>query len=85
MFADANLTSFICDYCRLVVIGNARTHEIEALMDEELQTVTHDKLKPYYALTAIAERCRRSASSPRCSASCTPWRRSTNLPRFSAA
>ena len=55
VLADANLTSFICDYCRLIIIGNARTHEIEALMDEELQTVTHDKLKPYHALTSIAD------------------------------
>lgn len=55
VLADANLTAFICDYCRLIIIGNARTHEIEALMDEEIQTVMHDKLKPYHALTAIAE------------------------------
>ena len=35
---------------RLIIIGNARTHEIEALMDEEIQTIVHDKLKPYHAL-----------------------------------
>lgn len=52
---DKELTSFICDYVRLIIIGNARTHEIEALMDEELQTITKDKLKPYQALTAVAE------------------------------
>ncbi len=55
VLADADLTSFICDYCRLIIIGNARTHEIEALMDEEIETVTHDKLKPYHALTTIAD------------------------------
>lgn len=49
------LTTFICDYCRLIIIGNVRTHEIESLMDEEIQTVTRDKLKPYVALTAISE------------------------------
>ena len=37
--ANTELTTFICDYCRLIIIGNARTHEIEALMDEEIQTV----------------------------------------------
>ena len=37
------LLTFICDYCRLIIIGNARTHEIESLMDEEIQTVKHDK------------------------------------------
>jgi chemotaxis protein MotA len=39
ILADKDLTSFICDYCRLIIIGNARPHEIEALMDEEIHTV----------------------------------------------
>jgi chemotaxis protein MotA len=49
------LTDFICDYCRLIIIGNARPHEIEALMDEEIQTIFKDKMKPYYALSSVAE------------------------------
>jgi chemotaxis protein MotA len=49
------LTGFICDYCRLIIIGSARSYEIEALMDEEIQTLTYDKLKPYHALTTIAD------------------------------
>ena len=52
---NKDLTDFICDYCRLIIIGNARTHEIEALMDEEIQTIMRDKLKPYLALSAVAE------------------------------
>ena len=69
MLEEPELTQFICDYCRLIIIGNARTHEIEALMDEEIQTIATDKLKPYHALVdGLARRCRRSASSPRCSA-----------------
>ena len=55
VLADKEMTSFICDYCRLILIGNARTHEIESLMDEEIQTITRDKLKPYHALTAVAD------------------------------
>lgn len=50
-----DLTHFICDYCRLIIIGSARPHEIEALMDEEIQTIRADKLKPYHALTAMAD------------------------------
>jgi chemotaxis protein MotA len=38
-----------------MVIGNARTHEIEALMDEEIQTIHRDKLKAYSALTGISD------------------------------
>lgn len=55
VLAQHDLTSFICDYCRLIIIGNARTHEIESLMDEELHTISRDKLKPYQALSAVAE------------------------------
>lgn len=55
VLANAELTTFICDYCRLILMGNARTHEIEALMDEEIETMRHDKLKSYHALVTIAE------------------------------
>jgi chemotaxis protein MotA len=49
------LLHFICDYCRLIIIGNAKSHEIESLMDEEIQTIKHDKLKAYHALTAMSD------------------------------
>ena len=52
---NKDLTTFICDYCRLVLIGTARPHEIESLMEEEIQTIMRDKLKVYMAVTAIAE------------------------------
>lgn len=52
---NQDLVSFICDYCRLIIMGNARTHEIEALMDEEIQTIRHDKLKAYHAITAVGD------------------------------
>jgi chemotaxis protein MotA len=55
LLGDKDLTNFICDYCRLIIMGNARTHEIEALMDEEIQTIQRDKLKVYFALSAIAD------------------------------
>ena len=49
------LRDFICDYFRLLIVSNARPHEIEALMDEELMTRMRDQMKPYLALTAQAE------------------------------
>jgi chemotaxis protein MotA len=49
------MTNFICDYCRLIIIGNARPHEIEALMEEEIQTVARDQLKPKHALQEVAD------------------------------
>lgn len=32
-----------------------RSHEIEALMDEEIHTIARDKLKPYQAMVSISE------------------------------
>jgi chemotaxis protein MotA len=52
---DKELTSFICDYVRLIIIGNARSHEIEALMESEISTLKKDRTKPYYALHTVAE------------------------------
>ncbi len=52
---NEDLTQFICDYARLHIMGSARPDEIEALMDEEIQTIRHDKLKSYHALSTIAE------------------------------
>jgi chemotaxis protein MotA len=52
---NEDLMAFICDYCRLIIIGNARTHEIEALMDEEIQTIRNDKLKAYHSMVTISE------------------------------
>ncbi|MHC5308397.1 flagellar motor stator protein MotA [Bartonella sp. LJL80] len=52
---DESITNFICDYCRLIIVGNARPFEIEALMDEEIHTISHDSLKPYQAMQTIAD------------------------------
>jgi chemotaxis protein MotA len=52
---DHDLTHFICDYCRIIIIGNARPFEIEALMDEEIHTIKHDKLKSYHALVQMGD------------------------------
>ncbi|ACA17618.1 chemotaxis MotA protein [Methylobacterium sp. 4-46] len=52
---NLELTMFICDYARLILIGNARPHEIEALMDEEIGTHKRDALKPYASISTVAE------------------------------
>lgn len=52
---NEDLSTFICDYIRLIIMGNARTYEIETLMDEEIQTARHDKLKPYHSVVTISE------------------------------
>lgn len=55
LLVNSELVTFICDYFRLIIMGNARTHEIEALMDEEIQTLRSDRLKAYYSLVTLSE------------------------------
>jgi chemotaxis protein MotA len=55
LLANEDLLTFICDYGRLIIIGNAKTHEIEALMDEEIETLSYDRYKPFHALHAVAD------------------------------
>jgi chemotaxis protein MotA len=52
---DRELSQFICDYVRLIIIGNARSHEIEALMEQEISTIKKHKVKPSAALQTISE------------------------------
>jgi len=55
ILSDHLLTHFICDYCRLVILGNARPFEIEALMDEEIRTISNDSFKPCKAIQTVAD------------------------------
>ena len=55
VLARTALTAFICDYCRLIIIGNARSHEVDALMEEEIETIAHDSMKPYSALIGMSD------------------------------
>ncbi len=55
ILADKQLVDFITDYLRLMVSGNMNAFEIEALMDEEIETMMHDKMKPYHSIVAIGD------------------------------
>ena len=52
---DKELTQYVCDYARLILIGNARSHEIEALMEQEISTIKRSKTKPAGAISTVAE------------------------------
>jgi len=52
---DKELTQYICDYSRLILIGNAKSHEIEGLMEQEISTIKKHKTKPAAALSLVAE------------------------------
>jgi chemotaxis protein MotA len=55
LMMNSALVTFITDYGRLIIIGNAKPHEIEALMDEEIETLSADRYKPVHALTTVAD------------------------------
>lgn len=52
---NAPLRNFICDYCRLIMVGNARPHEVEALMEEEIGTIRHERMEAVHALQTIGD------------------------------
>lgn len=52
---DPQLMEFLTDYLRLMVSGNMSPHEVEALMDEEIETFTHERHVPAHALHVVAD------------------------------
>jgi len=52
---DEHALDFICDYLRLMVIGDMNAYELENLMDIELETHHHEQTAPANALTRVAD------------------------------
>jgi len=46
---------FICDYMRILVIGDMSAYEMENLMDVELETIHHEEAQPAMALQKVAD------------------------------
>jgi chemotaxis protein MotA len=46
---------FVCDYMRMVTMGTNNVHEIEALMDEELETHHQEQQRLITAVQALAD------------------------------
>jgi chemotaxis protein MotA len=51
---DHHVTEFITDYLRMMVSGNLNAHEIEALMDSEIDTHHHEAHGPVAAMQRVA-------------------------------
>jgi len=52
--ADHHVVEFITDYLRMMVSGNLNSHEIESLMDSEIETHHHEAHGPVNALARLA-------------------------------
>ncbi len=46
---------FLCDYLRIISLGNENPHELEALMDEEIETIEHHHSQPGHSIQSVAD------------------------------
>lgn len=46
---------FVCDYLRIISLGNENPHQMEALMDEEIKTIEHHEGHPGHAVQTMAD------------------------------
>lgn len=53
--ANGHATVFLCDYLRIISLGNEKPHELEALMDEEIETIEHHETHPGHAVQTMAD------------------------------
>jgi chemotaxis protein MotA len=53
--ADHHLMEFVTDYLRMMVSGNLNAHEIENLMDNEIETHHHEASGPAGAIQAVGD------------------------------
>lgn len=54
-YHDHHATVFLCDYLRIISLGNEDARIIEALMDEEIDTITSDQMHPGHAVQNMAD------------------------------
>jgi chemotaxis protein MotA len=52
---DHHVTEFIQDYLRLIISGDMDQHQLEALMDLEIETHHHDAGEPASAISKVAD------------------------------
>jgi chemotaxis protein MotA len=55
VLADAPVLEFMTDYLRMMVSGNLNAHEIEQLMDAEIETHHHEAMVPATAIQAVGD------------------------------
>jgi chemotaxis protein MotA len=53
--ADHHAMTFLCDYLRLLTLGTENAHEMESLMEQELETHHHEKLQLATAIQTMAD------------------------------
>jgi chemotaxis protein MotA len=54
-FADKHAVQFLCDYLRLMVLGSENPHEMEPLMDEEIETHHAEHMQLSDSIRTVAD------------------------------
>lgn len=54
-YADHHATTFLCDYLRLISLGSDKPHEIEALVDQEIDTLKEERGHTSHAIQTMAD------------------------------
>jgi chemotaxis protein MotA len=52
---NQQMTTFICDYLRLVTSGNMASHELDNLMDIEMDALRHEREAPAIGLARVSD------------------------------
>lgn len=52
---DHHAITFLCDYLRLISLGAEKPHEIEALMDQEIETQREERSHSSHAVQTLAD------------------------------
>jgi chemotaxis protein MotA len=55
LLSDPSLINFVLDYFRLMISGSMNSHEIEALMDEEIETCEEELEVPANSLNTVGD------------------------------
>lgn len=54
-YDDRNAVTFLCDYLRLISLGSDKPHEIESLMDQEIETAREERSHTGHAVQVMAD------------------------------
>jgi chemotaxis protein MotA len=55
IMGDPNVSIFVCDTIRTMITANYPPHEMEALMDIDLETNQHERMEPGHAVERVSD------------------------------
>ncbi len=53
--SDHHAMTFLCDYLRIISLGNEDPHQLESLMEQEIETISEEKMHAAHAVQNMAD------------------------------